>query len=427
MITNLSDLQMLILLYAALNLSVRLLLHQPLVSAAMAFWLGWFFLIGSGVIVIEQDWRFFSIYSINYIETLFHGAFIGFLAGTFLGAVRKPKSYYHELVYISDYLLRTYANRVMGALFLLGSVFLIQRIATVGLSADYLSEVRSVYNQRQGGFLLRISSHLSVILTTLIIIRGISDSHSGLNIRMLGLVILAGAPLGLANGGRAFLLSYLIVYVASFVLSRSHAPGRTQVFSLPEVIRIGSLLGLLLTTFAVMGFSRGGYGESLNILYTILIWPVSTLYAMDSWVSAALTSQQTYGLLSFGWVADFAARIGLVDTSQVSGVIREVLFYFEDTNDSARVIPRSILPDLIFDFGEGTLLISMAFVAILLEFITSRYPVRGIFWHVLAVSCLTASFMTIQNSVISPGFAVTLFWAAVLSFVVRQNRPQIFK
>lgn len=426
MTTELSNLQALILLYGFINLSVRWLLRQPLISAALAFWAGWAFLISSSILVLDRDWRFFHVYSVKYIETLFHGAFIGFLFGALAGLSLRPRNRYKDLLKVSSYLLNAYGGRLMMLFFVTGTIFFLQRVATVGFSADYLSEVRSIYNQRNGGFLLRLSSHMSVLMTTFVMMRGIYDSHYGVNIRALSLVVLAGAPLGLANGGRAFLMSYLLTYSASLLLARSHSLGSGSLLRITEFVRLLGFFSLMLLVFAIMGFARGGYGEAFNILYTILIWPVSTLYAMDSWVGAAITSDRTYGMLSLGWVADFAARLGLLDASQVQGVVRDVLFYFEDTNDSARVIPRSILPDLIFDFGERSLLICMLCIAFLLEYITSRCVLRSVFLHALAVACLLGSFMTIQNSVVTPGFAVSLFWAAVLGFWVRVNRSRIF-
>lgn len=415
----------LIYVYGGLNLALRILLRQPPVSASLAFWFGWWFLVSGGEMVVERGWRKIELYSAPYIEMLFHGAFAGFLLGTLFGAFGKPPQHYLRLVGLSEYLLDTYGRRVLWALFLLGGVIFAQRVATVGLSLDYLSEVRGIYNQRQGSALLRIGSHLSVLMSALIIVRGIRDSYHGVNIRGLLITIAAGAPLGLANGGRIFVMSYALTYLASLLLCRSHFSRHPLGLNAQELFRFGGLIALLLTVFAVMGFMRGGYGSELNVIYTVIIWPVSTLQAMDTWVFTAIGSDRTYGLNSFGWLADFAARLKLIDASESSGVMRDVLWGFEETNNSARLIPRSILPDLIFDFGEGAIFVSMAVIAFMLEFVTARYPGRGLFLHVLAVQCLLGSFTTIQNSVVSPGFAITIFWGAVLAYVARKYRWSI--
>jgi hypothetical protein len=396
-------------------------MRQPLVSASLAFWFGWWFLISGGLFTIEQGWRNISLYSAPYIETLFHGAFVGFLLGSFFGGIGKPKQNYLRLVVLTERIVNVYGPKILLALFLLGSLIFAQRVATVGLGSDFLSDLRGVYNQRQGGALLRIGSHLSVLMTTFIILRGVYDSYHGLNIRSLIVTILAGAPLGLANGGRMFLMSYTLAYLASLLLCRSSFSRNLLSLTVPECFRITGLVCLLLTIFAVMGFVRGGYGDELNILYSIIIWPVSTLQQMDTWISVALTSDRTYGLNSFGWVASLLDRLGFIAASDASGVMRDVLYYFNDNQISAAVVPRSILPDLIFDFGPLAIFPTMAIIAFLLEWATTRYTGRGFFLHVVAVQCLLGSFTTIQNSVISPGFAVTIFWGAVISYLIKKR------
>jgi hypothetical protein len=169
-----------------------------------------------------------------------------------------------------------------------------------------------------------------------------------------------------------------------------------------------------------MGFLRGGYGEKFDILYTIVIWPVSTLTAMDDWVAAALTSERTYGLNTFGWFANIFSRFGLIDTTSTTNAMQSVLYYFEDVNNSARVIPRSILPDIIFDFGSQSVFFVMALIAFLLEFVSRRFVGAGIFLHVLAVQAFFSSGMTIQISIFNPPVVVALFWAAVLALYMRK-------
>lgn len=418
--TGFDSLLRLIYLYGGLNLALRIVLRQPPISASLAFWFGWWFLVSGGALVVEKGWREIGLYSAPYIEMLFHGAFAGFVVGTLVGRVGKPPQQYLKLVGMSEYLFDTYGRKVLWALFLMGGVFLAQRVATVGISSDYLSEVRGIYNQREGGALLQIGSHLSVLMTTFIVVRGIRDSYYGVDIRGLLITIAAGAPLGLANGGRTFLMSYTLAYLSSLLLCRSHFSRNPFALNARELFRLGGLIALLLTIFAVMGFVRGGYGDELDVLYTVIIWPVSTFQAMDIWVFSAIGSDRTYGLNSLGWLGDFAARLKLIDVSEVRGVMEDVVLGFEVTHNSARFIPRSILPDLIFDFGEGAIFVSMAVIAFLLEFVTARYPGRGLFLHVLAVQCLLGSFMTIQNSVISPGFAINIFWGAVLAYAARK-------
>lgn len=419
---DLLNLLMKAILFACANIGLRLFLKQPLVSASLAFWFGWIFLITGGLVAISEGWANISTRSAPYIGTLFNGAFTGFLLATFLNLTPKSPPKYVHIVEISKVFFSKFGQKVLLVLFLLGTIFFLQRLATVGLSSDYLSEVREIYNQRSGSMLLRLGSHLSVLMTMFIILRGMYDSYYGVNLRMLVLTILCGAPLGLANGGRMFLLSYTLAYIASLFLSRSHFSSRRFILTKREFLALGSVVSGALIIFAIMGYLRGGYGEELNIFYTVLVWPVSTLNALDSWVFSAEISERTYGLNTFGWVFDFFSRLGLLDFSSVSEIMQRIIYHFQYANNSAAVIPRSILPDLIFDFGPGAVFSGMMIVALFLEIITDRYTGRGIFLHVLAVQCLVAAFATIQNSVITPGFAVAIFYAGLFSIVAKHYK-----
>lgn len=409
-------------LYFAINVGLRAILRQPLLSAAAAFWGGWAFLLVGGIFVVEQGWRTISLDFVPYLKTLFDGALAGFAIGAVLGAMRKPRSYFDETAALSNLFLNKYSGLILLSLFVVGSLFLAYRISLVGFNINYLSNVRGVYNQKDDVLLLQIGSQLSVMAVVIIILMGLVDAREGINVRKILTVVVAGAPLGLANGGRIFLLSYFMAYIGSFLLCRAHVfAKRMPLVTLPEATIASGALLILLSIFAVMGHVRGGYGDNLNVIYTVLVWPVSTLEAMDSWVKAALYGGQTYGLNTLGWIADVLSRVNLLDFKKYVPVLGDAIQSFKDANNSAAVIPRSILPDLIFDFGYGNVFASMMAVAGALEFATSRYVARGIFLHVLAVECLIASFSTIQNSVLSPGFAVAIFWGAVFSLAVKRR------
>lgn len=408
--------------YGLFNLGFKVLLRRPMISAAVAFWFGWIFLLGGGLISERSQWASFTTEFSVYLEKMFFGAFVGFSIGTFIVHKDRRASTYKDLVLLSERFINKYGRKVLIVLFSVGVIFFIQRLMVVGLGADYLTEVRAIYNERGDFILLQIGSHLSILATMFIMLRGVYDSYYGINFRALLLVIVSGAPLGLANGGRAFLMSYFLAYLSSFLLCRSNFIKVNFNVTTRECLLMALTLAGLLSIFAIMGFLRGGYGDQFNIFYTIIIWPVSTLGAMDSWVYSAMVSERTYGLNTFGWIVDFMSRIGLIDVSASTKVIRDTVSFFQETSNSAAVIPRSILPDLIYDFGVDSIFISMLLMALLLELITSRYAAAGIFLHVLAAQCLIASFSTIQNSVLTPGFVATLFWAAIFSRLATRYR-----
>ncbi len=410
------------ILFAALTIGLRAILRLPLICAALAFWAGWIFILTGGVISENNEWATINTYFSPYLETLFKGAFLGFSLASALSLIQKPRPKYSNLVKITGIFFDRFGKKVLAILFVVGSIFLAQRVMMVGFSSNYLADVRTIYNEGSESLLLRLGSHLSVLVIMFIILRGVYDSHFGLNTRMIILVILCGAPIGLANGGRMFLLSYLMAYLGSFLLCRSHFSANRLFVTLAEAKSIVAIFIGLLLVFAIMGFTRGGYGDDLDIWYTVIIWPVSTLVAMDSWVSVALSSPGTSGLNTFGWFFDIFSRLGFFDLSGATDTMTRSLRYFEMTGNSAAVIPRSILTDLIFDFGIDALFYSMMSVAFVLEFITSRFAGRGIFLHVAATQCLIASFSTIQNSVVTPGFAVSIFWAALFSQLAAHYR-----
>lgn len=401
--------------YGLINLGFKVLLRRPIISASVAFWFGWVFLLGGGLISERSQWASVTTEFSVYLEKLFFGAFVGFSIGAIISNKNRRISTYKDLVYLSEKFINKYGKKVLIVLFSVGAIFFIQRLMVVGFDAAYLTEVRAIYNERGDFILLQIGSHLSILATMFIMLRGVYDSHYGMNLRALLLVIVCGAPLGLANGGRAFLMSYLLAYLSSFLLCRSNFVRVRFNITIREGLLMVLTLAGLLSIFAIMGFLRGGYGDQFNIFYTIIIWPVSTLGAMDSWVYSALVSERTYGLNTFGWIVNFMSRIGVIDVSASAKIIHDTLGFFQETSNSAAVIPRSILPDLIYDFGADSIFISMLLIALLLELITSRYAGAGIFLHVLAAQCLIASFSTIQNSILTPGFVATLFWAAIFS------------
>ena len=118
--------------------------------------------------------------------------------------------------------------------------------------------------------------------------------------------------------GEFFLFNFMLAYMASLLLARSSFRVVSTILTRHEFVKLGALLAFWLIVFALMGYWRGGYGKSLDIFYTILMWPVSTLTAMDDWVFAALSSDRTFGLNTLGWVVDFLSRVHLIDVSVAS-------------------------------------------------------------------------------------------------------------
>ena len=289
----------------------------------------------------------------------------------------------------------------------------------VGFNSDYLTNARNIHNENEYSLLSTISSHIAMIANVLLSLIAIKDSKFGVNIRTLVIFIIIGGAMGIANGGRGFLLSYLILYFSNLILCRSAFGKNPSLLSKKEAIQFFLLFVSLLLIFSVMGFLRGGYGDELDIATNILSWPASTIGAMDSWISVAMASTSTYGLNTLGWFADILHRFGLVNYTDERNAMISILDYFLDVHDSSIFIPRSILPDLIFDFGENGIFWGMLLTALLLQVFTLSFVGKGIFLHNVAVMGLTSAFATIQTSIFTPPVVVPLFWSLVLAIYIK--------
>ena len=409
-----------VLSLAALNVLADYYFHKNIVTASSAFWFGWLcLLLGTLSFINNGLMDDFGRTEIYYINVFHSGAFIGFLMGTVLSAFKKKKNVkrirdLNQLYLLSEFISNKITGRFLNILLVVGLVFFVQRVSTVGLSADYFSDARDLYRQRQFNVFSWLGNHLSVVVSTLITIQGIIDGFQKMNLKKVLKVILFASPLFLANATRTFLIFPLLTYFVSFLVTRGVIGKR--LINRKELINFSLILFTMLFVFAIISFLRGGYGESFDLYYTVVAWPVSTSYALESWLNEAINSSGTNGLLTFDWFANFLDRIGFLDYSGEKKDLRSINQYFIDTNNSASVIPRSMLPDLIFDFGKD----SLFFIAICIGFFTQTITVvfsgKSLVKHAIAIAVVMGMFMSIQNSLFSPGFVIGLFWIIMFNW-----------
>lgn len=400
------------------------LITKTWISANTAYWVGWIFVLFATYICDVNGWGYKRVteLALSNILKLHLGAVAGFFFATVLCHNYQANNASLKQVYIqSENIVTLFSKKFYLILFLVGLLFLSERLAATGFDHNYLTEARSLYNQRNVSTMVRFGTHISVIVVFMTILLGVVDAVRGLNITRLLLVITASAPLSLANAGRAFLLSYLLIYTTSFFLYRSMQRKEKQLLTAQETIKISSVFVLMIFIFSVMGFHRGGYGVLYNPFRAVLSWPAASIFALDSWTKAALTLPSTQGLNSLGWIADIMDRISLVDYSAEKNLMGSIVHHFRNINDSAAVIPRTIIPDLIMDFGEKSLIYSMAFIAFCSQLLSIRIPHLGIFSFSLATLTILAIFQTIQSSIFSPGFCVATFWAFIFSNIMTKN------
>ena len=181
---------------------------KTVIAASSAYWFAWIFLTFSTVIAIENKWiTELSNLSFYYISQLHLGAFMGFLLGSLLSGKKKQK--FNPNIFLeSNNILNKLSNRMLAIFFILGSVFLIDRINRTGLSLSYFTDVRNIYLEGERGFIEWAGGHLGVMVGFIIILIGIKHAKHKIYIPELIRILIASAPLGLANGSRIFLFYY---------------------------------------------------------------------------------------------------------------------------------------------------------------------------------------------------------------------------
>ncbi len=394
------------------------------VSANSAYWVGWIFVLFAALVCETNGWGYRRVTALALSKILFlhMGATIGFLIATISCYNYQPNTNGLQKIFVlSKGIVKNFSNKLYIILFIIGLLFFLERLAATGFSSNYLAEARAVYVQGNTSFIARIGSHVSVLVIFMMILLGVVDSVRGIKVGRLLLVILAAAPLGLANAGRIFLFSYLLTYLTSLLLFRSLTRRKSHFGTTDEVMKIIGLIVAMAFIFSIIGFQRGGYGQYYNPFRTILGWPASSIFALDSWTSIALSLPSMHGWNSFGWITDFLDRISLLDFSQEKKNFTAIIFHFRNINDSAADIPRTIIPDLILDFGKNGVVYGMIFIALFAQLITIRTPHYSIFSFSFSTLTIFALFHTIQGSIFSAGFCVATFWAFIFSKVIVYN------
>lgn len=415
------------LIFAILNTLICKIINKTLITASFAYWSGWLVLLILTKKFIKDDLiPDFGSLSLHYVALFHQVSFVGFFLGSIVNINFSKKSINVnrlDKILILSSNISNGINRYLIYILIIGSILFINKVRTHGFNLDFFTNVRADYNERNFNFLNWIGIHLSVIVSTLIIVQGINDGFKTLNIKKLFKIILFSAPLYLSSGTRTFLIFPIINYFSSFILFRSFLSryGKSIFIKFDEIKKILKLTGIMLVVFSLIGFVRGGYGSSFDLFYVIAAWPVSTSFALESWLFEAIYSDGTNGLLTFDWFSNFFHRVGIIDFSQEKNELINIDYYFKKTGNPASVIPRSMIPDLIFDFGKDSFIIATLIITSISQYISIRFIGISIVKHFLATLFFIAMFMTIQDSIFSPGFVVSLFWVIVINFFTNKK------
>lgn len=416
-ITSLDSLIIQSLIFAVINTTVSKKINNQWLTASTGFWFGWIVLLFSTRSFIHADFmNNLEVLSIKYISIFHWAAFTGFFLASIYGSFFRDKSRIKkkellqklrvESTNVSEY----FGNKFLNILVILGLIFFVQRVLTVGLDINYFTNVRDVYNERSFSLLNWLGTHLSVIVYILLFVQGISDAFNKMNIKKVFKTIVYASPLFLASGSRTFLIFPLIYYFSSLLLTRVSIKNSLRFLTLKEFRDFSFILIMMSFIFSIIGFIRGGYGNSFSLYYLIIAWPVSTTIGLESWLEVAISSQSTNGFLSLDWIANIFQRLGILDYTQEKNMLENIDYQFLLNGDSARVVPRSMIPDLIFDFGTKYLYLISTIFFFIIQFITINFSGKSLTKQIIAAMLIVAMFMTIQMSVFSPGFMVSLFW-----------------
>ena len=428
MIESLDTLIIQSIILALLNTFFTKLFNKTIITASVAFWFGWILLLILTRQFINDDLiKEFGSLELFYIDKFHKASFIGFFIASLFNFnyVRKVTSLkeIEKLHLYSRYISNEITDKVLIYLLIVGLLLLLIKIKTFGLSLNFFTQARGLYNENNFDFLSWLGTHLSVIVSSLIIVQGINDGFGKFNTKKIFKIILYSSPLYLSSATRTFLIFPLLNYFSSFLLTRSYLFrfDNRKLINTKEIKKGIIILSLMLLIFSVIGFQRGGYGSSFDLYYLIASWPVSTSFALESWLVEALSSSGTNGLLTFNWFANFLDRIGLLNYTVEKNSLIEIREYFISTGNSAAVIPRSMLPELIFDFGKEAFFYVTILITFISQHISIRFSGRNIIKHKFATAFFIAMFMSIQTSIFSPGFVVSIFWIILLNLYVKHK------
>lgn len=386
------------------------------ICASTFYWFSWVSVEIACLICDEYEWTVkpISDIAINYIFVAHLGAFMGFLLCD-LTSKFKENVTSDKLIDNCNYLIHRFSKPVYLLTLIFGLLILRERISIIGFNLNFLTKAREIFNLNEFNILIWFGTHFSIIISIFMILYGLIDSKTGFDIKRIIYPTLIAAPLNIASGTRTFLVAYLLPYGVSYLLAKSklhnaaHSPKRNLLSSFAVIIFIFFI-------FSLLGQLRGNEGKAddFNPVALILGWPASTLTALESWLPAAIDSPSTMGTLSFEWPSRVLSKLNLINYDGYVKIVGDVANNFRLLDsDSSDVVPKSIIPDLIFDFGKNLLIFCMMILCYLLQYISVNYSKVNIFKHSIACVSIIAASLTIQQSIFSSSLSITLVWAYI--------------
>ncbi len=424
------------------SIAITRLLNRAWVSASLAYWGAWVFVLACYAYsetqaVTAQSFGRVPIASEGTFELIRQahwGAFIGFLIGSLLGG-RIPRSASAAQRFIAmEVLLRRHFKHAIALLFMIGLVQLIERLFMVGVNLPTLYlDIRLSYLTNSLTPFGRVASYLTTASPVLAIMLGMSDASSRVRFRRLLLLTIAVAPFGLSMGGRGFLLGILLPYGASFLLFYELTPSRRRLIRL--VSRVVLYISCAVLVFAAIGEWR--YGSTTradaqeetfverSVDQFVSYFAVS-IPAVEP-VATTLASQVPLGLGRdlFEWPTLQLERIGLLQGSRSSELASLKPMLVKEYGILA-FAPPTLIPLLVGDFGFSFMPFYMAILMALCQVATIRLRGTRLLGQVIGTLALLAALQTVQtNAFLQAGNSLAILWTLLIATVIQRLKKQL--
>jgi hypothetical protein len=398
--------------------------NRIVASAASVFYLTWCGVIAAAIVSDYYGWSYHEAGALAESEmlTMHSLAFIGFLLATILTKQRrsKPTQEWCNVLKDESTLLKDYQLVLLCAMFLFGCMALFSALhgaAASTISGSTINGLRTNFVGKELTWAQWVSTHISVLCTLIVIVAAAEDGAKGRpRLGTLAVVTLAGMPLAISEGGRGFILAGLTWYMFSY-LSASASCSRLKKETAREIFRTfaAPVCGLLFL-FGTLGYWRNQPAAEFNPLRHVLSWPASSISALDVWCEAARRTDVHPGYYSLQYPMVLLDRMGFITLEAASETERAILLAMQASGDTAWCIPKTVIPELIFDFGSAGSKIAIVVLAFLLQWISIAARRSGLVSHVFATMSLLWAFQTVQGGLLNPAACLVIAYAIALKY-----------
>lgn len=397
------------------------------ITACTGYWMAWIFVLLSALYAehhaLIPETSEFSLVLITKAHT---GAFVGFLAGSWLPLpldLRSVRRRPYGDIATWEQLINRYLKWFALAFFSLGVVHLVERLVLlghVGAAPLVYGELRLDFLDRDLTWLGRFLEYLSPAIFMVAIVLGMTDAVIRVRISRVIFLTAAAVPHGLAMGGRGFLLGVLVPYVASFLLQNSQERGG-RIYK-HFVVSVGSFVLVAFIAFSILGKLRAvGMGEEtfsvLSPVDMVSMWFGTSVPAIEPF--AALGKVYRSGMVGasvFYWPVKQLQRLGVLD-GDIDSRTWDVIWAVRAAYGMVGNAPPTAIPALVWDFGETLLPVAMGVLMALCQIASLRLSGRGFISHTIATLAFIAACTTIQiASFLTPSNCLLMLWVLPLSW-----------